>query len=114
LEKWLNLLEDYFSVYNFNDRERITFSLLKAIPHVKRWWENYSEKKSTKEFGIFGVEPTWVFFMVVVKEQYYPIGNYEDQYMRLTTLHQERGQTISEFKNTFHTLCTKLGIKYCE
>jgi hypothetical protein len=49
-----------------------------------------------------------------VKEQYYPVGNYDDQYMRWTTLHQERGQEVSEFTNTFHTLHTKLGIKYSE
>jgi hypothetical protein len=46
-----------------------------------------------------------------VKEQYYPVGNYEDQYMRWTTLRQERGQAVPEFTNTFHTLRTKLGIK---
>ena len=32
LEKWLNLLEGYFSVHNFSDRENITFALLKALP----------------------------------------------------------------------------------
>jgi hypothetical protein len=52
--------------------------------------------------------------MDAVKEQYYPVGNYDDQYMRWTTLHQERGQTVSEFTNTFHTLRTKLGIKDSE
>jgi hypothetical protein len=31
--------------------------------------------------------------------------------MRWTTLRQERGQSVSEFTNSFHTLCTKLGIK---
>lgn len=35
LEKWVNLLEGYFSVYNFSDRENITFVLLKTVPHVK-------------------------------------------------------------------------------
>jgi hypothetical protein len=35
LEKWLNPREGYFSVHNFSDRENITLSLLKAIPHVK-------------------------------------------------------------------------------
>jgi hypothetical protein len=46
-----------------------------------------------------------------VKEQYYPVGNYEDQYMRWTTLRQERGQVVPEFTNTFHALSIKLGIK---
>jgi hypothetical protein len=47
----------------------------------------------------------------VFKEQYYPVGNYEEQYMRWTKLHQERGQGVSKFTNTFHTLRTKMGIK---
>jgi hypothetical protein len=47
LEKWLNLLEGYFSVHNFSYREKITFALLKALPHVKHWWETYWEKSST-------------------------------------------------------------------
>jgi hypothetical protein len=114
LEKWLNLLEGYFSVHNFSDREKITFTLLKALPHVKHWWETYWEKSSTEESGIYGAEPTWDFFVDAVKEQYYPVGNYEDQYMRWTTLRQERGQAVSEFTNTFHTLRTKLGIKDSE
>jgi hypothetical protein len=35
LDKWLNLLEGYFLVHNFFDREKITLALLKVIPHVK-------------------------------------------------------------------------------
>jgi hypothetical protein len=41
LEKWLKLLEGYFFVHNFFDRENITFTLIKALPHVKHWWETY-------------------------------------------------------------------------
>jgi hypothetical protein len=114
LEKWLTLLEGYFSVHNFSDKEKITFALLKALPHVKHWWETYWEQSSTEESGIYGADPTWDFFVDAVKEQYYPIGNYEDQYMRWTTLRQERGQAVPEFTNTFHTLRTKLGIKDSE
>jgi hypothetical protein len=62
LDKWLNLLEGYFSVHNFLDKEKITFTLLKALPHVKHWWETYWEQSSTKESGIYGAEPTWDFF----------------------------------------------------
>jgi len=35
VDKWLNLLEGYFSVHEFSSREKIVFSLLKAAPHVK-------------------------------------------------------------------------------
>jgi hypothetical protein len=41
LDKWLNMLEGYFSIQNFFDRENITFALLKSLPHVKHWWETY-------------------------------------------------------------------------
>jgi hypothetical protein len=114
LEKWLTLLEGYFSFHNFSDKEKIIFTLLKALPHVKHWWETYWEQSSTDESGIYGADPTWDFFVDAVKEQYYPVGNYEDQYMRWTTLRQERGQAVPEFTNTFHTLRTKLGIKDSE
>jgi hypothetical protein len=41
LEKWLNILEGYFSVQKISDRENIIFALLKDMPHVKHWWETY-------------------------------------------------------------------------
>jgi hypothetical protein len=78
LNKWLNLLEVYFSFHHFSNGENITFELLKYLPHIKHWWETYWEQISIKEFGIYGVDPTWDFFVGAVKEQYYPIGNYED------------------------------------
>jgi hypothetical protein len=96
LDQWLNLLEGYFFVHNFSDREKITFTLLKDLPHVKHWWKTYCEQNSTKESGIYGVEPTWDFFVDVVKEQYYHVGNYDDQYMRWTTLFKNTGIPIED------------------
>ena len=43
VDKWLNLLEGYFFVHNFSNKEKITFALLKVIPHEKYWWENFCE-----------------------------------------------------------------------
>jgi hypothetical protein len=108
------MLEGYFLVDNFSDREKITFSLLKVVPHVKYWWETYYEKASTEESEMFGTEPTWASFVDALKQKHYHIGNYEDQYTRWTTLQQERDQAVSEFTNIFHTLCTKLGIRDSE
>jgi hypothetical protein len=68
LEKWLNLLEGYLSVHNFFDRENTTLALLKALPHIKHWWETYCEQLSTEVSGMFEVEPTWESFVDVVKE----------------------------------------------
>jgi hypothetical protein len=90
VDKWLNLIEGYFSVHNFSNREKITFALLKVIPHVKDWWDTYSEKRVAEESVFFVVAPTWDSFQDSIKEQYYPVGSYEDQYTRWTTLHQER------------------------
>jgi len=55
LDKWLNLLEGYFSFHNFSDRENITSILLKDLPHVKHWWETYWEQIITEEYGIYVV-----------------------------------------------------------
>jgi hypothetical protein len=62
LEKWLNLLEGYFFVHNFSNREKITFALLEALPHVKHWWETYWEKNSIEDSRIYGAEPNIGFF----------------------------------------------------
>jgi hypothetical protein len=35
VDKWLNMLEGYFLVQIFSDRENITFALLKVVSHVK-------------------------------------------------------------------------------
>ena len=78
VDRWLNLLEGCFSVHNFFDKEKITFALLNALPHVKHWWETYCELNSTKDSRIYGAKPSWDFFMDTVKEQYYLVGNYED------------------------------------
>jgi hypothetical protein len=58
VDKWLNLLEGYFSVHNFSNRENITFFLLKSIPHVKDWWETFCEQKETKEPSLLIVTTT--------------------------------------------------------
>jgi hypothetical protein len=111
VDKCLNLLEWYFSVNNFSNRENITFALLKVIPHVKDWWETYCEKKEIEEPSLFIVTATWESFRDFIKEQYYPIGSYDNLYTKWTTLRQERDQTVPGFTNIFHTLRTKLGIK---
>jgi len=58
VDKWLNLLEGYFYVYDFSNREKITFSLLKVGPHVNDWWETYCEQKEESMPSLFLVAPT--------------------------------------------------------
>jgi hypothetical protein len=78
LEKWLSLLEGYFSVQNFSNSEKITFTLLNTLPHVIYWWETYYEKHAEEESGIFGPGPTWADFVEALNEKYYHVGNYDD------------------------------------
>lgn len=114
IDKWLNLLEGYFSIHDFSNQEKITFALLKATPQVKDWWETYWEQKDKSEPSLFSAAPTWNYFWDVIKEQYYLAGSYEDKYINWTTLWQGRDQDVLEFTNTFHTLRTKLCIKDIE
>ena len=86
LGKWLNLLEGYFSIHNFSNRENITFALLKVVPHVKDWWETFCEKNEIEEPSLFTVTTTWESFRDDIKEKYYPVGSYDNLYTKWTTL----------------------------
>ena len=88
VDKWLNLLDGYFSVHEFSSREKIVFALLKAAPHVKDWWETYCEQKDESTGSLFSAAPTWDSFRDAIKEQYYPVKSYEDKYIKWTTLRQ--------------------------
>ena len=81
IDIWLNLLEWYFSVHDFSNRKKIIFPLFKATPNVKDWWETYCEKKDETEPSLFSTVPTWNSFRDAIKEQYYPVGSYEDKYI---------------------------------
>eukprot|EP00253_Pinus_taeda_P031525 PITA_31525 len=73
IDKWLNLLDGYFSIHEFSSRERIVFALLKAAPHVKDWWETYCEQKDESTGSLFSAAPTWNDFRDAIKKQYYPV-----------------------------------------
>jgi len=84
----VNLVEGYFSIQNFSNSEKITFTLLKALPHVIYWWETYCEKHVEDESINYWLGPTWMDFVDALKEQYNPIESYDYQYMIWTTLCQ--------------------------
>ena len=62
------------------------FVFLKVAPRVKDWWENFYEKKETKEPSLFIVVVTWESFRDAIKEQYYLVGSYDDLYTKWTML----------------------------
>ena len=75
LDNWLNILERYFFVHNFFDREKITFRLLKVVPLVQNWWGTYCEKNSSYDSGMFETNPTWASFIDAIREQYILLKN---------------------------------------
>ena len=91
------MLEGYYFVQNLSNSENITFTLLKSLPHVRAWWEGYSERYTANESTPFKREPTRAAFVDALKEEFYPVRNYDDQYMRSTTLCQKRDQTVPEY-----------------
>lgn len=58
INKCINLLDGYFSIHDFSSQEKITFSLLRAAPHVKDWWETYCKKKDESTCSLFSAAPT--------------------------------------------------------
>jgi len=86
IDKWLNMIEVYFSVHDFSNQENIIFALLKAVPHGKDWWQTYCKQKDESIGSLFSAAPTWNSFRDAIKEQYYPVESYEDQYIKLTIL----------------------------
>jgi hypothetical protein len=108
------LLQGYYSVQKKFDSEKINFALLKALPHVRAWWEDYWDRYTGDESTLFWREPTWEAFVDALKDEFYPIRNYHDQYMRWKTLRQKKDQMVPEYTNIFHTLCSKMGIKDSE
>jgi hypothetical protein len=109
VDTWLNLLEGYFSIHKFSNREKITFALLKVVPHVKDWWETFCEQKEIKKTSLFSVMTTWESFRDAIKEQYYPVESYDDLYTKWTTLRQERDQTVPRFHKYLPYLAHQVG-----
>ena len=90
------------------------FCSSQSRPHVKDWWETYCEQKDASTGSLFSAAPTWDSFRDAIKEQYYPVGSHEDEYIKWNMLRQGRDQDVPEFTNLFHTLRLKLGIKDSE
>jgi hypothetical protein len=89
LEEWLSSLEGYFSVHNLFDMENIRSHSLRLSPMSNIGGKLIRSKVPQRCLEYMG----------------------PSQYMTWTTLWQERGQAVTDFTNTFHTLCTKLGTK---
>jgi len=62
------MLEGYFFVHDFSSREKITFAILKAAPHIKDWWETYYEKKDKSTPSLFLATTTWNSFWDAIKD----------------------------------------------
>ena len=81
VDHWLSKLEWYFSVNNFLDVEKITFSLLKSENHIKLAWEMRVLNKESEAWEVSKIisnnKPTWGEFVGYIKEAYFPEDIYE-------------------------------------
>ena len=98
----------------FQTRRRLFLHSSKLPPMLRTGGKPTVRTRTRHKPLCFSAVPTWNSFRDVVKEQYYPMGSYEDKYIQWTTLRQQRDQDVHELTNLFHTLRTKLGIKDSE
>jgi aryl carrier-like protein len=91
------------------NREKITFALLKAVPHVKYWWEIFCEQKEIKEPSLFTVMTTRESFRDAIKEQYYPVKDRENMDSIKTTSpsHKQR-RTLKRQRNILGSGATSI------
>ena len=61
LFKWLNLLEGYFSVHNFSDKEKITFTLLKDLPMSNIGGKHTGSRVPQRILEYMGPSPLGIF-----------------------------------------------------
>ena len=112
VEKWLNLLEGYFSVHKFLNRENITSALLKVVPHVKDWWETFCEQKEIEETSLFSVMATRESFRDAIR------NNTTLLEVMMTCIqnrpHRDRKETKQCLSSQIYSMHTKLGFKYSE
>ena len=75
LDNWIDQLESYFSLYGYDDMQRIAFARLKLASHALIWWNSHLRTR-----GSGGL--TWTAFKVLLKEQFYPVGYDEERWRR--------------------------------
>jgi hypothetical protein len=62
VDKWLNMLEGYFSVHEFSNREKITFSLLKVTPMSRTSGKPTVSKRMRGTLTCFQSHPLGIIF----------------------------------------------------
>ena len=122
---WINLLrsfEDYPPMMHLHPKATLEVPLLlryklaSTFPYLRTGGKPIVSKRTRGNPPYSRLHPlgTWNSFWDAIKEQYYPVGSYEDKYIQWKTLRKQRDQDVHELMNRFHTLHTKLGIKYSE
>ena len=81
LDNWIDQLESYFSLYGYDNMQRIAFARLKLASHALIWWNSHLRTR-----GSGGL--TWTAFKVLLKEQFYPVGYDEERWRRWLYLRQ--------------------------
>jgi hypothetical protein len=112
VDKWLNLLEGYFFVHNFSNREKLLLHSSKLFPMSKIGGKLSMTKRKQRNPHYLQSQPPGNPLGMLLRNNTF--GSYDDLYTKWTTLWQERDQVVPDFTNIFHTLHTNLGIKDSE
>jgi hypothetical protein len=103
LDAWLDRLESYFSLYGFNDLQKITFVRVKMESHALVWWNAY-----VQAHGMHGT--TWDRFKELVRRQFYPVGYQDERWRMWLYLRQFNEHTVQEYTTDFKRRALLLGI----
>ncbi|CAL2248463.1 unnamed protein product [Prunus armeniaca] len=70
LDNWIDQLETYYTIYEYNNRQKINVATLKLTKHTLTWWKAYNNHYSITTM-------TWKKFKRAIRKQFYPVG-FED------------------------------------
>jgi hypothetical protein len=103
LDAWLDKLESYFSLYGFNDLQRLTFVRVKMESHALIWWNAYVQSRGFQNLA-------WDGFKTLVRKQFYPVGYREARWRKWLFLKQYSEHTVQEYTTEFKRCALLLGV----
>ncbi|CAL2237497.1 unnamed protein product [Prunus armeniaca] len=86
LDNWIDQLETYYTIYEYNNRQRINFAMLKLTNHALTWWKAYNKRYSITTM-------TGKKFKRAIRKQFYPVGFEEDRWFKWQHLRQSFRQS---------------------
>ncbi|CAL8137533.1 unnamed protein product [Prunus armeniaca] len=84
LDNWIDQLETYYTIYEYNNRQKINVATLKLTKNALTWWKAYNKRYSITTM-------TWKKFKRAIRKQFYPVGFEDDRWFKWQHLRQSFG-----------------------